>query len=151
MEDEPPKDSLLKPKARKTPVKQTDEERVALAMRMRAINDKKIMDASAKIRKEQEALKATQPQELTPPPPTPTPTPPPPTPTIVRQKKFIKVIEITDDEESDDEPAVIIKKKPKAKPLEEIPAPPARKQRVTKPKEPVKSPVIEMMPRGRFL
>ena len=148
MEDEPPKESILKPKARKTPVKQTEEERVALAMRMRAINDKKIMDASEKIRKEQEAIKPVAPVA----PQVSTPVPePPPAPKIIRQKKFIKVIEITDDEESDDEPPIIIKKKqkPKAKPLEETPAPPARKQRVTKPKEPV-APVIEM-PRGRFL
>lgn len=151
MEDEPPKESLLKPKARKTPVKQTEEERVALAMRMRAINDKKIMDASEKIRKEQEALKASKPAE-----PVAISVPvissPPPEKQIVRQKKFIKVIEITDDEESDGEPPIVIKKKAKAKPLEETPAPTVRKQRVTKPKEPVKPPVIEMvMPRGRFL
>jgi hypothetical protein len=146
MDDETPKETILKPKARKPPVKQTEEARVEIAMRMRAINDKKIMDAAEKIRKEQEINKPVAPV------PVPVPTPvaePPSAPKIIRQKKFIKVIEITDDEQSDDEPPIIIKKKAKAKPLEETPAPPARKQRVTKPKEPV-APVIEI-PRGRFL
>lgn len=157
MEDETPKETLLKPKPRKTPVKQTEEDRAIIAMRMREINDKKIMETAEKIRKQQPPKEATK----SPLPPTP---PPPPVeaikeeivaPKIIRQKKFIKVIEITDDEESDDEPPVIIKKKPKAKPLEETPV---KKPRVSKPKEPKEpkeppKPIYEPppMPRGRFL
>jgi len=159
MEDELPKETLLKPKARKTPVKQTEEDRAIIAMRMREINDKKIMDTAEKIRKQQSPKEAVKP-----------PPPPPPVeevkeeivaPKIIRQKKFIKVIEITDDEETDDEPPIIIKKKPKVKPLEETgglhpPCPlPVKKTRVTKPKEPKEPPKpiyeIPPMPRGRFL
>lgn len=153
-EPETPKDSILKPKAKKAPVQQTEEARAALALRMRELNDKKILAASEKIRREQEAKKASAPDPG--PAPVvaaaataePAPVAKPEPPKIIRQKKFIKVIEITDDEESDDEPPIIIKKKAKQpKALEEVPAPPVRKPRVVRPP---KEPVYEM-PRGRFL
>lgn len=152
MEEQPenPNESILKPKAKRT---LTDEQRLALAQRMRAINDKRIADAMAK--KEKASLPV---QEA-----------PVETPKVEKNKKrIVKVIEISEPEsesESEEEIIIVPKKKvvkaaqskpevkPKAKPVarrqkaqpvyeeseEEQEAP----QRISKPKPKKPEPVQE--------
>ena len=149
-----PKETILKPKKERKPL--TDEAREALAMRMRAINDKRILDTAEKIKKSK------------PPAPEPAPEPPkvvaPPVevPKAEKKKRVIKVIELSDSED-EEEPQVIAIRKSKPKPtpkpvvqehLEEIPV---RKPRITKAKPPKESPPAQPIyqmpepPRGRFL
>jgi hypothetical protein len=152
---EPPKETILKSKEPKAKKQLTDEARAALAMRMRAINDKRILDAAEKIKKE----KPPAPTSVPVPEPTSVPVPEPPVAKKEKKKRVIKVIELSDSETEEDEPQVIAIKKSKPKKpivqehLDEIPvrkprAPPKPKT----PKEP--SPTVYQMPeppRGRFL
>jgi hypothetical protein len=142
---EPTNESILKPKAKRT---LTDEQRLALAQRMRAVNDKRIADAMARKQVSQEAP------------------PPAETPKVEKKKRIVRVVELSEaetDSESEEEIVIVPKKKvvkavqpkpeakPKAKPKkkaqpvyeesEEEEAP----QPITKPKakKPVSQPVPE--------
>jgi hypothetical protein len=140
---EPTNESILKPKAKRT---LTDEQRLVLAQRMRAINDKRIADAMAK-------KQASQP-------------PPAETPKVEKKKRIVRVVELSEaetDSESEEEIVIVPKMKvvkaaqpkpeakPKAKPKkkaqpvyeeseeEEAPKPITK----PKPKKPVSQPVPE--------
>lgn len=97
MEEQPenPNESILKPKAKRT---LTDEQRLALAQRMRAINDKRIADAMAKKEKASP----------------PVPEAPVKTPKVEKKKRIVKVVEISEPEsesESEEEIIIVPKKK----------------------------------------
>lgn len=159
----PPKETILKSKEPKQRKPLTDEAREALAMRMRAINDKRILDAAEKIKKSAPLNKpepTPAPTSVPVPEPTSVPVPEPPVAKKEKKKRVIKVIELSDSETEEDEPQVIAIKKSKPKkapvkeePLEEIPV--RKPKAITKPKTPKEpappaQPVYEI-PRGRFL
>lgn len=117
MEEQPenPKESITKPKAKRT---LTDEQRLALAQRMRAVNDKRIADAMAK-------KQASQPAPVE---PAPIETPKP-----QKKKRVVHVVELTDNEESSEseEEIVIVPKKKAVKTPQ--PKPVARRQKKPQP------------------
>jgi len=148
-----PKETILKPKKERKPL--TDEAREALAMRMRAINDKRILETAEKIKKAKPPAQEPEPPKVV--------APLVEVPKAEKKKRVIKVIELSDSEEEAEEQVIAIRKS-KAKPpapkpvvqehLEEIPV---RKPRITKPKTPKESPPAQPIyqmpepPRGRFL
>jgi hypothetical protein len=117
MEEQPenPKESITKPKAKRT---LTDEQRLALAQRMRAVNDKRIADAMAK-------KQASQPAPVEPAPIE--------TPKSQKKKRIVHVLELTDNEESSEseEEIVIVPKKKAVKTPQ--PKPVARRQKKPQP------------------
>jgi len=97
MEEQPenPNESILKPKAKRT---LTDEQRLVLANRMRAVNDKRIADAMAK--------KASPPGREAPVSVE--------TPKVEKKKRIVRVVEISEaetDSESEEEIVIVPKKK----------------------------------------
>jgi hypothetical protein len=109
MEEPPiaPNESILKPKAKRT---LTDEQRLVLANRMRAVNDKRIADAMAK-------KEANKPKAPEPPVPAPKePEPPISTPKVQKKKRMVRVVELSENEEDDlssesEEEIIIVPKK----------------------------------------
>lgn len=150
-----PKETILKSKEKKERKPLSDEAREALAMRMRAINDKRILDTAERIKKTKPP--APVPEQVEPKVVAPVIEAPKPE----KKKRVIKVIELSDSEDDVEEQVIAIRKS-KAKPtapkpkeyLEEIPV---RKPRITKPKTPKETPpaqpIYQMpeIPRGRFL
>ena len=118
MEEQPenPNESILKPKAKRT---LTDEQRLVLANRMRAVNDKRIADAMAK-------KQASS-------PPAPVPEPPIDTPKVSKKKRIVRVVEVSEAEsESESEEEIIIvpkKSKKVAQPKEEVKQKPKPKKK----------------------
>lgn len=152
-----PKETILKTKETKQKKQLTDEAREALAMRMREINDKRILETAEKIKKTKGVVPIETPK-VPEPAPAPTPEPEPPKPS--KKKRVIKVIELSDSEEEEEEPQVIAirKTKPKKVPTpviaepEHLEKPKQRKPRTPKPTTP--TPIIQSTPeppRGRFL
>ena len=97
MEEQPenPNESILKPKAKRT---LTDEQRLVLANRMRAVNDKRIADAMAKKEKASP----------------PVPSAPIETPKVEKKKRIVRVVEVSEaetDSESEEEIVIVPKKK----------------------------------------
>ncbi len=133
------KETILKPKKERKQL--TDEARAALALRMRAINDKRILDAAEKIKKEKPPIPVPVPVEV---------------PKSEKKKRVIKVIELSDSETDDVEEVIAIRKtKPVPKQKEYLEETPVRKPRITKPRTPkepqIAPPQIIEPPRGRFL
>jgi hypothetical protein len=116
---EPTNESILKPKAKRT---LTDEQRLVLANRMRAVNDKRIADAMAK-------KAAAQ------------PAPPVETPKVEKKKRIVRVVEISENEESESESEEEIIIVPKKKPVKAAQPKPEVKQKPKPKKKP--QPVYE--------
>lgn len=156
-----PKETILKSKEKKERKPLSDEAREALAMRMRAINDKRILDTAEKIKKSKPPVPAT----LIDPVPEPVlpkvVAPPVEVPKPEKKKRVIKVIELSDSEDDVEEQVIAIRKSkakpPAPKPKEHLEEIPVRKPRIVKPKtpkEPQPAQTIYQMPeppRGRFL
>ena len=141
------KETILKTKECKQKKQLTDEAREALAMRMREINDKRILATAEKIKKTKGEMPKPADPELEPVPAMVVAEPPKP----AKKKRVIKVIELSDSED-EEEPQVIAVRKLKAKKVSEpehLEKPKERKPRVPKP-TPVIPPTPEP-PRGRFL
>lgn len=146
-----PKETILKTKESKQKKQLTDEAREALAMRMREINDKRILATAEKIK----IAKGETPKPATEPVVIPEPVMVAETAKPAKKKRLIKVIELSDSEEEDEEPqmiTVVRKSKPKkvdVKPVEDLAKPKERKPRTPKPIQPIAQ--TPEPPRGRFL